>query len=203
MCLTDPSDALLRARNASRSNRHQPHLHRHRRPPAEPAYPIIRVGMLSYLQYAAELKNRDGFNAFDLTRAYININAQLSRNVRFRFTPDIRRITDPTGSLGTSLVLRVKYGFMQLDNVGARAFVGPLRPPSDALARFRREHQPLPRARHRLFRARSVDSRVGRLRRQLLHAAPEAATARSMAASTTAKASPRSRPTSTRVSRDV
>lgn len=75
--------------------------------------------MLSYLQYAAELKNRDGFNAFDLTRAYININAQLSRNVRFRFTPDIRRITDPTGSLGTSLVLRVKYGFMQLDNVGA------------------------------------------------------------------------------------
>ncbi len=92
--------------------------------PAEPTYPIVRVGMLSYLQYATELENRDGFNAFDITRAYININAQLSRNVRFRFTPDIRRITDPTGSLGTSLVLRVKYGFMQVDNVGpARSWV--------------------------------------------------------------------------------
>jgi hypothetical protein len=88
--------------------------------PAEPVYPTVRVGMLSYLQYDAELENRDGYNAFDLTRAYININAQLSRKVRFRFTPDIRRINDPAaGSLATSLVLRVKYGFAQIDTVGA------------------------------------------------------------------------------------
>ena len=85
---------------------------------AEPVYPVIRVGMLSYLQYNAELKNRDGFNAFDVTRAYLNVNAQLSRNVRFRFTPDIRRISDPTGTLGGSMVVRVKYAFAQFDNVG-------------------------------------------------------------------------------------
>jgi hypothetical protein len=54
--------------------------------PAEQVYPNVRVGMLSYLQYAAELKNRAGYNAFDITRAYVNVNAQLSRNVRFRFT---------------------------------------------------------------------------------------------------------------------
>jgi hypothetical protein len=82
---------------------------------AEPDYPIVRVGMVSYLQYAAELENRAGQNAFDVTRAYLNINAQLSRNVRFRFTPDVRRITD--GSLAGSLTVRVKYAFAQFDNV--------------------------------------------------------------------------------------
>jgi hypothetical protein len=84
--------------------------------PAEPDYPIIRVGMLSYLQYAAETENRDDANSFDVTRAYLNINAQVASRVRFRFTPDIRRITD--GSLAGSLTLRVKYAFGQLDTLG-------------------------------------------------------------------------------------
>ena len=89
-------------------------------PPAAPAapapdYPIIRIGVVSYLQYLAELENRDGFNAFDVTRAYLNVNGQLSRNVRFRFTPDIRRVTD--GSLAGSLTLRLKYAFGQVDNL--------------------------------------------------------------------------------------
>jgi len=78
--------------------------------------------MVSYLQYLAELENRDGLNVFDVTRAYLNINAQVSRNVRFRFTPDIRRITD--GSLAGSLAVRVKYAFAQFDNlVNARSWV--------------------------------------------------------------------------------
>jgi hypothetical protein len=81
----------------------------------DPVYPVIRVGVVSYLQYLAELENRDGFNAFDITRAYLNVNGQLSRNVRFRFTPDIRRATD--GSLAGSLTLRLKYAFGQVDNL--------------------------------------------------------------------------------------
>src|SRR5262245_45907286 len=85
-------------------------------PPPQPEYPIIRVGVLSYLQYAAETENRDGVNSFDVTRAYLNINAQVAKRVRFRFTPDIRRITD--GSLAGSLTLRVKYAFGQLDTLG-------------------------------------------------------------------------------------
>jgi hypothetical protein len=88
----------------------------------EPDYPIVRVGVLSYLQYDAELKNRDSLNAFDVTRAYLNINGQLSKNVRFRFTPDVRRATD--SSLAGTLVLRVKYAFVELDNVkAARSWV--------------------------------------------------------------------------------
>jgi hypothetical protein len=72
--------------------------------------------MLSYLQYAAEVENRDGLNSFDVTRAYFNVNAQVANRLRFRFTPDIRRITD--GSLAGSLTVRVKYAFAQLDAVG-------------------------------------------------------------------------------------
>ncbi len=84
-------------------------------PPPAPDYPIIRIGVVSYLQYLAELENRDGLNAFDVTRAYLNVNGQLSTNVRFRFTPDVRRVTD--GSLAGSLTLRLKYAFVQLDNL--------------------------------------------------------------------------------------
>ena len=85
-------------------------------PAPAPEYPIIRIGALSYLQYDDELTNRDGYNNFDVTRAYLNINAQISKNVSFRFTPDIRRVTDST--LSGSLVLRVKYAYAQFDNVG-------------------------------------------------------------------------------------
>ena len=91
-------------------------------PAAEPDYPIVRIGVVSYVQYDAELRNRENFNAFDLTRAYLNVNGQLSRNVRFRFTPDVKRVTD--GSLSGSLVVRVKYAFVELDNVkAARSWV--------------------------------------------------------------------------------
>jgi hypothetical protein len=98
-------------------------------PPAQPApaaapapdYPIVRVGAVSYLQYDAELKNRSGYNNFDVTRTYLNINAQVSKNVRFRFTPDIRRIND--GSMAGSLVVRVKYAFAQFDNVTPRGWI--------------------------------------------------------------------------------
>jgi hypothetical protein len=85
-------------------------------PSPPPEFPSVRVGILSYLQYDAELENRNGLNSFDLTRMYLNINGALSKNIRFRFTPDIRRVTD--GSLAGSLTLRVKYGFLQFDNVG-------------------------------------------------------------------------------------
>jgi hypothetical protein len=85
-------------------------------PAPPPEYPIIRFGMLSYLQYNAEVENRDGLNAFDVTRAYLNVNAQVASRVRFRFTPDIRRITD--GSLAGSLTVRVKYAFGQFDTLG-------------------------------------------------------------------------------------
>ena len=88
---------------------------------AQPEYPIIRFGVLSYLQYATELENRDGLNAFDVTRAYFNINGQLSSKVRFRFTPDIKRLTD--SSMAGSLAVRVKYAFLQIDDLTPRSWI--------------------------------------------------------------------------------
>ena len=109
--------ALLLAPAAARAQNPPPAA-----PAPEPDYPIVRVGVLSYVQYDAELKNRDSFNAFDVTRGYININGQLASNVRFRVTPDVRRVTD--SSLAGTLVMRIKYAFVELDNLtGARSWV--------------------------------------------------------------------------------
>ena len=91
-------------------------------PAPAPDYPIVRVGVLSYVQYDAELKNRDDYNNFDVTRAYLNINGQLAQNVRFRLTPDVRRATTDAAVAG-SLVLRIKYAFVQFDNLTPRSWV--------------------------------------------------------------------------------
>ena len=90
-------------------------------PPATPApapapqYPTVTVGGLFYTQYDYELKNRQDFNAFDITRGYINIGGDLARNIKFRITPDLARTSD--GSLSGSLVYRLKYAFVQFDNL--------------------------------------------------------------------------------------
>jgi hypothetical protein len=77
--------------------------------PAPPAanFPVVTFGVVTFLQYAAELHERNGFNAFDVTRGYLNIQAQLSDRVRIRFTPDVRPTTD--ASLNQNLALRLEY----------------------------------------------------------------------------------------------
>jgi hypothetical protein len=70
-------------------------------------YPTVTFGVSSFLQYAAELHERDGYNAFDVTRGYFNIEARLTDRVRVRFTPDVRPTTD--ASLNQNLALRLEY----------------------------------------------------------------------------------------------
>lgn len=79
---------------------------------AEPASPSVKLGVVSYLQYDGELKNRDGYNAFDVTRGYINITGDLDSRFSYRITPDVKRAGD--GALAGSLVFRVKYAFAQI-----------------------------------------------------------------------------------------
>jgi hypothetical protein len=79
-------------------------------PPATPAsgtFPVVTFGVVSFLQYSAELHESDGYNAFDITRGYFNIAARLSDRVRVRFTPDVRPTTD--ASLNRNLALRLEY----------------------------------------------------------------------------------------------
>ena len=81
-------------------------------------YPFVTFGIDSFLQYAAELHERDGYNAFDVTRGYLNIKAQLSDKVSFRFTPDVKPTTD--ANLDRNLALRLEYAALDVqvsDNV--------------------------------------------------------------------------------------
>ncbi len=69
--------------------------------------PQVTVGGLAYLQYVYQAKDTANHqNNFDVTRAYININARFSGGVSARITPDIFR--DATDG---SLRYRLKYAY--------------------------------------------------------------------------------------------
>ena len=78
-----------------------------RNAPSNGPFPAVTFGVLSFMEYAAELHESDGYNAFNVTRGYININARLSNRVKVRFTPDVRPTTD--ASLNRNLTLRMEY----------------------------------------------------------------------------------------------
>ena len=80
--------------------------------PATTTYPAVTFGVVSYLQYAAELHEQDGYNAFDVTRGYFNVTARLSDRVKVRFTPDVRPITD--ANLDRNLALRLEYASLDV-----------------------------------------------------------------------------------------
>ncbi len=75
--------------------------------------PAVTFGVVSFLQYSAELHEEDGYNAFDVTRGYFDVHARLTDRVRARFTPDVRPITDAT--LATNLALRLEYAYLEAD----------------------------------------------------------------------------------------
>jgi hypothetical protein len=91
--------------------------------------PTIRVGLTLFPVYTYQtqpkITDADGNvvskNAFDVTRAYINITGNISHIVAFRITPDIAResalLTSASASsvLNDSLVYRIKYAFAQFN----------------------------------------------------------------------------------------
>ena len=76
------------------------------------AYPAVTFGIQSFIEYSASLHEQQGFNAFDVTRGYLNVRAQLSDRVQFRFTPDVRPTTD--ASLDRNLALRLEYASLDV-----------------------------------------------------------------------------------------
>lgn len=80
--------------------------------PADSNFPSVTFGVVSFLQYAAELHEQDGYNSFDVTRGYLNIRARLSDRVSVRFTPDVRPTTD--ASLDRNLALRLEYASLDV-----------------------------------------------------------------------------------------
>jgi hypothetical protein len=86
--------------------------------PNTTGYPYVSFGVLTFLQYQAQLHESNGYNAFDVTRGYLNIQATLSERIRVRFTPDVRPTTD--ASLNQNLALRLEYASLDVqatDNI--------------------------------------------------------------------------------------
>lgn len=85
-------------------------------------YPQVRLGAVLFADYTyqAEPSGKDAEgrsihpNSFNVTRAYINVTADLSRIISARITPDLVRDTDQGSSLSGSSVYRLKLAFVQL-----------------------------------------------------------------------------------------
>src|SRR5262249_5210354 len=88
--------------------------------------PRINVGMTLYplftLQTDPNVNDANGKsierNAFDVSRAYINITGQISHLIAFRITPDITRqsgIVNGSQVTSDSLVYRIKYAYAQFN----------------------------------------------------------------------------------------
>ena len=90
-------------------------------PSAVPSYPSVKVSITLFTDYTINQKPKitdaDGntitFNAFQVTRSYINVTGNLSRRVAFRLTPDITRETGSGSSLSGSYTFRLKYAYVQ------------------------------------------------------------------------------------------
>ena len=85
--------------------------------------PAIKVGFTLFADYtytdSPTAKNADGSNynpnAFNVSRAYINVTGQLHHLFSYRITTDLVRVTDATGTLSGSYAIRLKYGFGQFN----------------------------------------------------------------------------------------
>jgi hypothetical protein len=85
-------------------------------------YPKIKMGTLFYGEYNYDFDKRnttldnghhDPRNKFTLNRGYINLRAELTPEVNFRFTPDITRINDSNSKNNGDWALRVKFGYVE------------------------------------------------------------------------------------------
>jgi hypothetical protein len=111
-------------------------------PPSTPNEPSIKVGVLVFADYTIQeqpkIVDTDGntvtFNAFQITRAYINVIGTISHAISFRVTPDVVRETGTGSSLSGSYVYRLKFAFAQW------SFDGHL--PAGSFARFGQQPTP-------------------------------------------------------------
>jgi hypothetical protein len=81
----------------------------------------VTFGILTFLQYDLELHERDGYNAFEVTRGYLDVTGRLSDRVKVRFTTNVRPTTD--ASLDANLTARLEYAYLDLAWTPARRFM--------------------------------------------------------------------------------
>lgn len=85
--------------------------------------PSVKVGGTIFADYTYTetpksqdaAKNTINANAFNVSRAYLNITGNINHMISFRITPDIARETGSGASLAGSNEFRLKYAFGQLN----------------------------------------------------------------------------------------
>jgi hypothetical protein len=81
----------------------------------ESGRPAVTVGSLVYAQYGYRIGGAPAAqpapNAFDITRAYIDVRATVPGGIGLRITSDVFRSRDTTSNDDGSLSLRLKYGY--------------------------------------------------------------------------------------------
>jgi hypothetical protein len=86
----------------------------------------VTFGVVSFLQYGYELHERDNYNAFDVTRGYLDITGRLSDRIKVRFTTDVRPTTD--ASLDANLTARLEYAYLEAAWTPNRLFLFGMQP---------------------------------------------------------------------------
>jgi hypothetical protein len=81
----------------------------------------VTFGILTFLQYDLELHERDGYNAFEVTRGYLDVVGRLSDRVKVRFTTNVRPTTD--ASLDANLTARLEYAYLDVAWTANRRFM--------------------------------------------------------------------------------
>ena len=90
-------------------------------PAPAPDTPTIRIGVTIFADYTVnqepKIRDADGnqiaYSAFQIGRTYLNVTGNLSRNISFRVTPEVRRDTGVGSSLSGSYVFRLKQAYLQ------------------------------------------------------------------------------------------
>src|SRR5881409_3000744 len=72
--------------------------------------PSVKVGA----QIFADYTRSESTSAFNVSRAYININGTLNKYLSARVTPDIARESGEGNSLNGSLQFRLKFAYAQV-----------------------------------------------------------------------------------------
>jgi hypothetical protein len=81
----------------------------------------VTFGVVTFLQYDYELHERDNYNAFDVTRGYLDVTGRLSDRISVRFTTDVRPTTD--ASLDQNLTARLEYAYLEAKWTADRTFL--------------------------------------------------------------------------------
>jgi hypothetical protein len=86
----------------------------------------VTFGVVSFLQYGYELHEADNYNAFEVTRGYLDVTGRLSDRMKVRFTTNVIPTTD--ASLDANLTLRLEYAYLEAAWTANRSFMFGMQP---------------------------------------------------------------------------